>query len=246
MRDIRRQTRIGAGRGRAGLVPGRRWPGLVTWLVGGLVGAWLLGLGLIGRPAAGEGQAAQSVVLAVPYRTVAPGARVTLPLTLAGEGVAVYSADIILGYDPSVVQAVSVARGELVSDWSMASNLGIPGEVRLALAGARPVSGSGELALITFAAAGGVGSASDVVFLRGELNEGAVSAALQNGRISVACYDLDGSGAVDGADLQMLAAHWREHPGNPGWDARFDLDGDGQVTVADIMRVAAAWGSTCE
>jgi len=50
---------------------------------------------------------------------------------------------------------------------------------------------------------------------------------------------------VDGADLQMLAAHWREHPGDPGWDPRFDFDGDGVVTVADIMRVAAAWGNTC-
>jgi len=52
--------------------------------------------------------------------------------------------------------------------------------------------------------------------------------------------DQDGDGDVDLADLQAVAARWRQAAGPP-----YDLDGDGQVTVADIMRVAAAWGNAC-
>jgi len=60
------------------------------------------------------------------------------------------------------------------------------------------------------------------------------------------CYDFLPPAGVGAEDVQLVAAHWREHPGHPGWDPRFDLNGDGQVTVADILRVAAAWGRTCK
>jgi len=63
---------------------------------------------------------------------------------------------------------------------------------------------------------------------------------------TVPCYDFLPPAGVGAEDVQLVAAHWREHPGHPGWDPRFDLNGDGQVTVADILRVAAAWGRTCK
>jgi len=52
--------------------------------------------------------------------------------------------------------------------------------------------------------------------------------------------DMDCNCRVDAADLQAVAARWRQPAGWP-----YDLDGDGVVSVADIMRVAAAWGNTC-
>jgi hypothetical protein len=52
--------------------------------------------------------------------------------------------------------------------------------------------------------------------------------------------DMDCNCRVDAADLQAVAARWRQAAGPP-----YDLDGDGQVTVADILRVSAAWGNAC-
>ena len=48
--------------------------------------------------------------------------------------------------------------------------------------------------------------------------------------------DLDGSGAVDGADLGSLLAAW----GQPG---PADLDGSGAVDGADLGTLLAAWGA---
>ena len=47
--------------------------------------------------------------------------------------------------------------------------------------------------------------------------------------------DLDGTGAVDGADLSLVLAAW----GTPG----ADLDGSGLTDGADLAAVLAAWGS---
>jgi uncharacterized repeat protein (TIGR01451 family) len=46
---------------------------------------------------------------------------------------------------------------------------------------------------------------------------------------------------VDAADIQVLAARWRE---NVGVGSPYDFDGDGVVTVVDVMWLAARWGST--
>lgn len=189
-----------------------------------------------------------AATLSLPQVTVAPSSQITVALNLALAQGSVYSADIVLTYDPEVVVAIAVYKGALVADWSLAANLNTAGVARLALAGAQPVSGSGQLAVIGFLAVGGEGTATDVVFNRAELNEGAMGVTWQNGRITVTtvpCHDFDGSGAVDAGDLQLITGHWRQRAGNPGWDPRFDLDGDGDVDVADIMRVARMLGSRC-
>ena len=49
--------------------------------------------------------------------------------------------------------------------------------------------------------------------------------------------DVDGDGSVGVADVQLVAAGWRNSASVP----HYDLNGDGAVTVADIMCVAAAW-----
>lgn len=56
-------------------------------------------------------------------------------------------------------------------------------------------------------------------------------------RVSPPCVgDLNGSGAVDGADLGMLLAAWSTS------DAAADLDGSGTVDGADLGMLLAAWG----
>jgi len=63
--------------------------------------------------------------------------------------------------------------------------------------------------------------------------------------MTATCPDFSGDDRVDSADVQAVAARWRQHVTDPGWDARFDRDDSGQITIADIMAVAAAWGATC-
>ena len=190
----------------------------------------------------------QGGVLSVPDVTAPPGSVVTVTVSMSGVGEDVYSADIVLQYNESVVQARSVSKGDLVSSWSMAGNVGVPGEVRIALAGSEPVSGAGALASVVFEVVGSEGMSTELTFARGELNEGTVGVGLQDGRISVGsspCYDFDGSGLVDAPDLQMVASHWRQHSGDAGWDARFDVNNDGVINVVDVLEVAAHMGEAC-
>ena len=59
------------------------------------------------------------------------------------------------------------------------------------------------------------------------------------------CYNFEPPDIIDAADVQVVAGHWGEHAGDPGWMAQFDLDINEIVNVIDIMKVAAQWGQTC-
>jgi polyhydroxybutyrate depolymerase len=52
--------------------------------------------------------------------------------------------------------------------------------------------------------------------------------------------DLDGDGAVDGADLSLLLTEWGSAT------KTYDLDGDGTVGAADLGLLFAAWGACSE
>ena len=127
----------------------------------------------------------QTPTLRLSQAVAVPGQEVTLTLTISGVSDPVYSADITLHYNAAVVEAISVAKGELTTGWSLASNLNTAGEIRIALAGTQPLSGDGVLAAIRFTVTGDDGMATDVTWARGDLNEGAIPSALQPGRITI-------------------------------------------------------------
>lgn len=188
------------------------------------------------------------VTLSFPSLFAAPGDLITVTVTLSGATADVYSADIVVRYNASVVRAQEVQKGPLVRDWSMASNLGVDGEVRVGLAGVRPVRGNGELVSIVFRVIGAEGMSTDLVLARGDLNEGQIPVVLQNGRITVGggtCYDLNQDGVVNETDVVLVVQHWRQHAGDPGWDARFDVNGDGIVNLLDVLKVASYTGKPC-
>jgi len=190
----------------------------------------------------------QGTTLALPNATVAPGGQVTMSLTLTGAANPLYSADIVVTYDPAVVTATAVARGALVPNWSLASNLDTAGVVRIALAGAQPVTGDGELAAVAFEAEEIAGTATDLTLSAGNLNEGTIGVNLQNGRITVAtapCYDFVAPPGVGAEDIQDVATHWRQHAGDAGWDTQLDLNSDGVINILDILKVSAQVGQTC-
>lgn len=65
------------------------------------------------------------------------------------------------------------------------------------------------------------------------------------------CYDVDGSGAVTSADLNLVAFYFLTHeygpPNSNGvyFSPAYDLDRDGIVSVVDLSRVAAQQGLVC-
>lgn len=62
---------------------------------------------------------------------------------------------------------------------------------------------------------------------------------------TTACYDFNGNGWVDVADIQAVANHWRCKCGDACYDPLYDIDDDCDIDVVDIMLVVAHWGETC-
>ena len=124
-------------------------------------------------------------VLALPTTTVAPGAQITVAVTLDPGGAPVYSADLRIIYDPAVVTVLAVNRGGLVATWAIAVNSATPGVIVAALAGAQPATTTGELLLIRFQALGAAGTSTALTLAHGDLNEGAVVTTRVAGQIQV-------------------------------------------------------------
>jgi len=124
--------------------------------------------------------------LTLPQVTIAPGEQVTLSLTVSALSSPLYSADIVIAYDPSVVVALQVTQGSLLASWSMAANLQTSGVITVALASAYPVNADGELLALTFHAVGPEGATTDLRLTKGDLNEGAIPVTRQDGRLTIA------------------------------------------------------------
>ncbi len=127
-----------------------------------------------------------TATLSLPQASVLPSRQVTVPLTLNLSEGELYGADIALSYDQAVVSAAAVVKGALATGWSTASNLTTPGVVRVAMAGATPITTSGELLLLVFDAVGSAGSDTDLTLTRGDLNEGGIPTDLQHGNLYIA------------------------------------------------------------
>jgi hypothetical protein len=56
--------------------------------------------------------------------------------------------------------------------------------------------------------------------------------------------DLNGDNVVDISDIMLVASHWRDAEGDPGYDKGWDLNWDGRVDVVDTMLVVRHWGET--
>ncbi len=59
--------------------------------------------------------------------------------------------------------------------------------------------------------------------------------------VNLAVPDVNGTGDVDIADIQQVAARWPLPIGNPGYHPRYDLNADDVIDVLDIIAVANAW-----
>ncbi|MCK4817984.1 hypothetical protein KA005_19595, partial [bacterium] len=87
------------------------------------------------------------------------GSSVQIPLTLNGIEDKIGNMDITLSYDPSVLEATEVTKGDLTSDSLFEYNI-MAGTILISLADAEGFSGNGSIAYVTFDVIGAANSTS--------------------------------------------------------------------------------------
>ena len=130
--------------------------------------------------------AAQATVeVILPDVVVAPGERITLPIEVSDiTEEQLSAAEFTLVYDPSVVTFVSVTTvGALAQGWLL-SHKSADGQVGIAMASARPTSGSGALVYTVFEALPCATGSTDLTLARVRLNRD-IPVVVTDGSISV-------------------------------------------------------------
>jgi hypothetical protein len=87
------------------------------------------------------------------------GSSVQIPLILNGIGDKIGNMDITLSYDPSVLEATAVTKGDLTTDSLFEYNI-LAGTILISLADAEGFSGNGTIAYVTFDVIGTADSSS--------------------------------------------------------------------------------------
>jgi len=211
-------------------------------LLGDVSGNWSAGVGQA------MAQAAGTASLTLPNLYAEQGERITVTLDIALDQAEVYGADIVVSYDSTVLSAALVSAGDAAQDFMMEGNLNPPGQVRVAMAGAQPITDGGHLLNFVFDVVGEPGATSPLQITTAELNEGGVTTLPGDGSVEVVNfpdYDFNRDCEITVADIIKVASRWRMTDDDPDWEALYDIDGDGVITVVDIMKVAANWGATC-
>ena len=75
------------------------------------------------------------------------------------------------------------------------------------------------------------------------LSESSVQ-GLQTAQIQ-ACYDFDGDGKVNQADVDLMIPHGNSQVGEPNYDPKFDLNNDGVISGFDLAMVLSQVGRVC-
>ena len=112
------------------------------------------------------------------------GANVDITIAAANlEGLR--AVDLTLLFDPAILAPQSARPGALTSGWSLTANLATPGHARISLAGATVVSGSGPLAVLTFAVVGRPPASGSLTLTELAFNDGALAVEPRPGRFTV-------------------------------------------------------------
>lgn len=99
-----------------------------------------------------------------------PGSQVDVPISASyfsrANGI-----DISITFDPNVIKVVSVVKTPLSQPLTLVYNAQSPGVVNIALYGAYPISGAGELVRVRYAVVGAVGVKTPLNIIRGDIDE---------------------------------------------------------------------------
>ena len=150
----------------------------------------------------------ENLCFSLPDLGGAPESRVVMALQ-AMNAETILSADLVITYPQDKVTAVSVEKTPFSDSMSLATNLTIPGEIRIAMAGATGVSGNGDLLKITFQLTGADGETANVSLTQIAIND-VVVGCIQNGSILITdslCGDVNENDRVDIGDAMFIAQY---------------------------------------
>lgn len=159
---------------------------------------------------------ARAATLRLPLDAGAPpGVSTTVPIYI-DDATGLLGTDISITYDPAVATAASVSTTSLSSSQTLTVNLSPPGQIRISLYGAYPLSGGGTLLQISFTALGGLQCQTDLRFSSVDINEGAIPAFTSDGHFQVQgppgeVRNLRASLAAPGSTVEVLS--WDPDPG---------------------------------
>ena len=169
--------------------------------------------------------------MSLPVTSADQGAIVHLPLAVSNAD-GLRAADVTFFFDSSVLVAQDVQTGALAAGWTLAADTTTPGIVSMSLASATTVTGSGDLAVVTFEVVGIPTSQTALSIDSALLNDGAVTCQLSHGSFTVnGLFTLSGSvsyyddgGPVPGATLQLVGVGAHQQVS----------DQNGEFSIADI------------
>ena len=171
------------------------------------------------------------------------GSSVEVPVNIEGDAVnQIFAGTVSFGYDAGVLDAPSVATGELLG--SVTGNTSVSGQVSFSFAQAAPLSGEGILVIVTFTVVGAAGTSTELDLTEATFNEGAIPATLNDGSFTVTDDgvvpgDVTGDGVVDVADLirtiNIILGIGPEP--SEAESAAADINNDGIIDVADLIGI---------
>jgi len=172
-----------------------------------------------------------SALLTIPDVDLLTGATVDVPINLDITDGQLLGADIVFTYDPTHVSISNVRVGSLATGWFLAVNLNEPGVVRIATAGANPITADGELIKFTVTALGDPGSQSALTLTKGDLNEGSIPSTLNSGSVYIAVpVTADFSATPTSGPAPLLVAFTNLAAGD--WSTVSWNFGDGATSIA--------------
>lgn len=169
-----------------------------------------------------------------------PNGEISVSIAVGINGESFTSADITFTFDPTILEVKSVGKGDLVSNWMVATNLGKEGQVQVGMAGKARVNKSGELLKIRFKVTGSNTSITALTFTQGQLDEGRIATALFNGSLSVngIMGDVNGDQIVDLSDLVLVfkVMSGKDLTGTL-INTAADVDGDKKIGIEEVLYI---------
>jgi subtilisin family serine protease len=120
------------------------------------------------------------VTVALVPGTLDPTGEITTTVHLDTAGNDVYSVELVLTYAPDEATFVALETGPMARGFITSVNAETPGQVRVALAGALPMSGNGDLLTITLKLAEPAKGQSNLRLTHGAVNEGETPVEMVN------------------------------------------------------------------
>ena len=167
-------------------------------LVGDVSGNWVTAIPAVAPADGGQSKTDQQagtdvttapISVSLPVTTGSPQGNLTVPITvgnLTNNGV--FSYDLDISYDPTVLQATGVgvdSTSTLSSGFTVISNATSTGHILVAAFGTAPLSGSGTLLNLTFKVAGLNAGTSPLTWQKMKFNDGTPSVSTVSGGFTI-------------------------------------------------------------